>query len=67
MTTTDPGVGNPCDCVLKGWQESGCQVVSQCEEFIVVILYGHVSKRLHGVCDDQVSRQKPTQNPDIKW
>lgn len=60
---THPRIGNASFGVLKGWQQPHCQVMSQVQQLIVIILNGHVTKGLLGVCNDDVGRQQASQNP----
>lgn len=62
-SVTHPRIGNASFGVLKGWQQPHCQVMSQVQQLIVIILDAHVTKGLLGVCNDDVGRQQAPQNP----
>lgn len=60
---TYPRIRNPSFGVLKCWQQSHCEVVSHVQQFVVIILNGHVTKRLFGICNYYVGRKQAAQNP----
>lgn len=60
---TYPRIRNPSFGVLKCWQQSHCKVVSHVQQFVVIILNGHVTKRLFGICNYYVGRKQAAQNP----
>lgn len=61
--STHPRIGNASFGVLKGREQPHCQVMSQMQQLIVIVLNGHVTKGLPGVCDYDVGRQQASQNP----
>lgn len=60
---TYPRIRNSSFGVLKGWKESHCQVVSHVQQFVIVILNGHITKGLFGICNYYVGRKQASQNP----
>lgn len=58
-----PRVGDACLGVLEGREEPHGQVVSHVEQFIVIVLNGHVPKRLLGVRYYSVGRKETSQDP----
>lgn len=58
-----PRVGDACLGVLKGREEPHGQVVSHVQQLIVIVLNGHVPKRLLGVRYYSVGRKETSQDP----
>lgn len=60
---TYPRIRNSSFGVLKCWEQSHCQVMSHVQQFVVIILNGHITKRLFGICNYYVGRKQASQNP----
>ncbi len=60
---THPGVRNACAGVLKGRQQAHSQVMSQVEQLIIIAFKAHLAKRMFRVCQQDVRRDKASQDP----
>lgn len=59
-----PRIGDARLGVLEGRQESHGQVVSHVQQFVVIVLDGHVTKGLLGVRDYSMGRKQAPEDPD---